>query len=152
MPDNFFIVNPAAQVGQMLASASDLMNDALGVETYNDNWRVELRIKINKVAEEVIKDFNERVEKYNCDPNMEIIKGPADEEDPLDRALPAGCAELPGVMPLHKLLVQQRNWRNTFNRCGDGPARNGFNLRMKQKMRKVRKQAYKRLGCLNYGI
>ena len=129
----------------MFKEASVLMNKALGIETYNLNWRTNVRENLAITAEKLIADFIIRRDMYNCDPNQEIIEAPADEEDKLNN-LPENCREI--ASPFQRLSVEQRNWRNTFNRCGDGPTRDGFNQRMKKKMRKLRTRAYKRLGCV----
>ena len=134
-----------AQLQQMLTDASLLMNEAIGIETYELAWRVKLREHLFIVAKKMINDYTNRRDNHNCDPNQEIIKGPADEEDILERGLPESCREI--AQPIKQLSVKQRNWRNTFNRCGDGPSRLGFNERMTKKMRKIRKRAYIQLGC-----
>lgn len=140
------VIDPAIdQLNQMLGDASLKMNDAIGAETFNLPWRVNIRRHLSKGANKLIADYSERRDDHGCDPNQEVKKGPADAEEALERALPEACRET--AQPLKQLAVQLRNWRNTFNRCGDGPTRDGFNQRMTKLFRNIRKRAYNQLGC-----
>ena len=129
------------EIGQNLAG--------LSAQTGVLPWHLRIKAAVEKATTTMIADYIERRDVYGCDPNMEIITGPADEEEDVERGLPEACMEV--AKPVKQLAVQLRNWRNTFNRCGDGPARDGFNDRMTKKMRNIRKRAYKNLGCDSRG-
>ena len=72
----------------MLSDATDHMSEVLGVETYGERWRVNLRKKLNKLAGKSIKDLNNRIENRGCDVTMEPDMEPMEEEDAVDLALP----------------------------------------------------------------
>ena len=129
----------------MLSDATDHMSEVLGVETYGERWRVNLRKKLNKLAGKSIKDLNNRIENRGCDVNMEPDMEPMEEEDAVDRALPEHCKE--AAAPLRILGRKTRDWINKWNACGSGGDREAFRNRQWKKLRIMRAAAYKKLGC-----
>merc|ERR1739848_267363 len=85
-------MDPAADLQTMLAEASIRVNDVLGEETFNDKWRVKGRKILNKLANRMIADFENRRDNHGCDPNVMRSLAEAQEvDDDIEKALPEKC-------------------------------------------------------------
>ena len=137
--------DPARALMNLLSAATRHMTETLGVESYDLRWRVVMRKKLNKLASNSIKDFNRRVDNHGCDVNLVMDEMEGEEEMDDVRGLPAHCKE--EAAPLRILGREARNWINTWNACGTGRDRQYFRERQWKKLRTIRADAYKHLGC-----
>jgi len=133
----------------MLSTATDAVTELLGNESYNLPWRRRARVKLGKWAEKMIKDFYNRRDKDNCDPNARNVVDIPPLDDDLERKLPDHCKPL--VKPIRTLSQDARAWSEKWNsnKCGDGNVRDrkGFRQRTWKALRLVRRNAYCNLGC-----
>ena len=143
--ENPMPVGPAHALMNLLSDATTHMNETLGIETYDMRWRVVMRKKLNKLAGYSIKDFQKRVNDHGCDVNMGMNEMEEEEEMDDVRGLPEHCKEK--AAPLRILGREARNWINTWNACGTGRDRKNFRERQWRKLRIIRADAYKKLGC-----
>merc|ERR1711890_114770 len=131
----------------MLASATTMVSDALGADTYDDPWRKRGRRRLAKLAGKMIADYMERRDRYGCDPNMRSITEVEEVDDDLERALPEACKEI--AKPFQLLSRDARHWSETWNSCGTGKDRKFFRQRTWKTLRSVRKTAYENMGCFD---
>ena len=125
--------------------ATNDVNDALGIHTYNDAWRKRGRKRLAKVADKMGKDYINRRDNHGCDPNMRNVVEVEPLDDDLERALPEACKAV--AKPVKTLSQNARAWLNQWNACGTGKDRQFFRQRIWKTLRSVRKSAYENMGC-----
>ena len=140
-----FFLDPVADLEAMLLRATNEVNDALGIHTFNDAWRKRGRKRLARCAEKMINDYVNRRDNHNCDPNARNIVESELLDDDIERALPEACKEI--AKPVKTLSQDARAWSNQWNSCGDGKDRQFFRQRIWKTLRSVRRTAYENMGC-----
>ena len=140
-----FFLDPIEDLNAMLASATDMVSDALGEHTYDDPWRVRGRRRLARLAGRMIADFVNRRDNHGCDTNMRSLAEAEEVDDDIEKSLPEACKDI--AKPFQILSRDARQWSETWNNCGTGKNRHMFRERTWKTLRKVRRTAYENMGC-----
>lgn len=123
--------------------ASLAMNDIHGPETFNEDWRVELRRIMLRVVRQMKRDYTKRVEN-GCDPNDETdyTKKQAKEmAASLNKEMPDGC-DKDATRPIRDLGRVAMKWAITWNFMCAPEFKHKKHERILKRLKGIRSKAY----------